>query len=67
MSNCPRSGKWVRSCYFEPRYDLSPAQLPDSTGRGVTAVGPVLERFRQKTYVRDVCIRCGATIERLRP
>lgn len=61
--DCPRFEKWIGRCRFEPRYDLSPADLTQFTSvRSMN--GSFAEMFRRKTYVRDVCIRCGKTIER---
>lgn len=65
MSDCPRINAW-RGCKFEPRYDLGRCDL--SGFSSVTNPSSAnLERFRQKTYVRDVCVRCGRTIERPQP
>ena len=51
---------------FEPRYDLGPADLSafvefKGTFKGTPSL---LESMRKKTYVRDVCVKCGKTIER---
>ncbi len=49
---------------FEPRYDLGPADL--SQFAAFKARTPsYMEPLRTKTYVRDVCIKCGKTIERV--
>lgn len=61
---CPRFGKWVRGCRFEERCDLAPADLSAFTNIKGNGVGSFMEKLRRKTYVRDVCIRCGKTIER---
>lgn len=62
MNDCLRIGKLFGGCRFEPRYDKSAADLSaskiDVQGRGA------IEALRHITYVRDVCIRCGRTIER---
>lgn len=52
---------------FEARYSKTAAHdVPKLTGRG--RLEDVLEPFRDVTYERDICIRCGHTIERnLRP
>lgn len=63
MNDCPRFGKWIGGCRFEARYDLSPADLSQFADLRGTGTGAFLERLRSKTYVRDVCIRCGKTIE----
>jgi hypothetical protein len=62
MNDCPRVG-WMFGCKFEPRYDLS---APDvSRFKKIDGpVAPVLEATKAKTYVCDVCVRCGKTIER---
>lgn len=61
--SCPREGKWIGGCKFEPRYDEGPADL--SAFRQIDQMTEAaLDRFRPKTYVRDVCVTCGKTIER---
>jgi len=64
MSDCPKQGKWFGGCKFEARYDLGVPDLSQfaSIERGMTS--KVLEQFRKKTYVRDVCVTCGKTIDR---
>jgi hypothetical protein len=54
---------WKRAHQFEPRYDES---APDLTrfDSFKMADARALEFLRAKTYVRDVCVRCGKTIER---
>jgi len=61
MTNCPRQGKWF-GCKFVPRFDLSPADLGEF--ESIRGNFNALEMLRKKTYVRDVCVRCGKTIER---
>jgi hypothetical protein len=56
---CKRQGKWIGGCKFEPRYDLSRADMSSFTEiRG----GFNLEPLREKTYRGDVCVRCGKTV-----
>lgn len=59
---CERRGKWIGGCRFEPRYDTTPmlsevfalpSQLPS-----------IIEASKRKTYVGDVCVRCGTAIVR---
>lgn len=67
MTDCERKTIFGRpACRFEGRFDLSAA---DISGLGKFKVGPqAVETFmnamRTETYVRDVCIKCGKTIER---
>jgi hypothetical protein len=62
MSRCYNS--WFGSHKFEPRYDLGPADVSKfesiSGGRAVS----FMETLRSKTYVHDVCIKCGEVIIR---
>lgn len=61
---CPRVGKWLRGCRFEPRYDLG-EPAPYEFGKGnLYAIAEVLEATKPRTYVRDVCTTCGKTIVR---
>lgn len=60
---CPRFGKWL-GCKFEPRYDLGvPSQALEFSG---SAAGIIMlaDALKPKTYVRDVCVRCGKVIAR---
>lgn len=62
---CPRRGKLFRGCRFEGRYDSRPGMnihhhaWDDPIG--------LLRNSRISTYVRDVCVTCGRTIERSSP
>lgn len=60
---CPQRGKWLGGCRFEPRFDLGAAQIGKFNYEGSDAVDAI-EKFRAKTYVRDVCVTCGRTKER---
>lgn len=64
MIDCPRVGKWIGGCNFEARHDKIPVKTEDSfwiigTDR--------LNALAKRIYVRDVCTRCGKTIERSKP
>lgn len=48
---------------FEARYDKGPSQC-DFEGRLTDHRLSLIEKYRHITYVRDVCVRCGKTIER---
>lgn len=58
---CPNS--WFGAHKFKPRYDLSAPDLSMFTG-SFKADNETIEKLRTKTYVRDVCTKCGKTIER---
>ena len=48
---------------FEARYDVQPLDLRIFASiSGLTTAR--LEALQKRTYVRDVCVRCGAIIER---
>lgn len=72
MSDCPRFGKWIGGCRFRARYDNgaampSPEQLSAATDGAFTCDIPEivgLLKSQQATYVRDICVRCGKTVER---
>lgn len=72
---CPRFGKLIGGCRFEPRYDrgasilrVKPGQRPifeaDAVQGRVDSLLALAEQYRPQYYVRDVCIRCGRTVER---
>lgn len=58
---------WKRRHEFEPRYDKSAANVAGFTKFHGYGVDEMLEKLRTKTYVRDVCVHCGKTIERSKP
>lgn len=51
--------------HFEPRYSKGPAVHGKvSFNQFYSDMEDVLERYRPVTYERDVCVRCGATVEK---
>jgi hypothetical protein len=59
---CPRIGKLFGACKWSARYDFGE---PISGWKGSAgAVIAAMEVSKPKTYVRDVCERCGKTAER---
>lgn len=58
MTICPRLGKLFGGCKFSPRYDTVSAVTPDvfAYATGAATVKPTAAR---KTYIADVCERCG--------
>lgn len=66
-SECPRAGRWWRGCKFEARYDREAPAFDDPFYMTylVGEAAKVAAGGKSKaTYVRDVCVRCGRTIER---
>ena len=61
---CPRRGKLFRGCYFEARYDLGEPKFEGPVNYVGSDLKGVIDRHRAKSYVRDVCVRCGKVIER---
>lgn len=51
---------------YQPRFDKSACTYAGNM-KGYTARDTLtlLDQYRQATYVRDVCTRCGVTIERM--
>ena len=49
---------------FQPRYDLSEPKIPWEQLAEISIGPSAVDRLRVKTYVRDVCVRCGEVIER---
>lgn len=68
MTDCPRLGKWINGCRFRGRFDRSHPMFR-MKGDGVVDLSPeqIRELLREDSYVRDVCITCGKTIERQQP
>jgi hypothetical protein len=49
---------------FEARYDIRPQIGGNFEGVSSVDVVAVVNAQAKRDYVRDVCIRCGATVER---
>lgn len=72
MTECDRAGKWVGGCRFEPRYDEPVlSEMEKMTGReGYVRLGDgdkfvwQNQSLGQRTYVHDICIRCGKIVRR---
>jgi hypothetical protein len=65
MTDCPRFGRWIGGCKFSPRYDLGePHSAYNLSGGTAAALAYINDSLKPKTYVRDVCERCGKTVER---
>jgi hypothetical protein len=54
---------WWGAHNFQPRYDLGASKWAPETYFGFDAAKHV-EGYRDKTYVQDVCTRCGKVITR---
>lgn len=64
---CPREGRLIGGCKFEARYDDQPmteAELRHGIDLAGLLVMGAIKPGSRKRYVRDVCKRCGKTIER---
>lgn len=55
IEDCRYRGRWF-GCKFEPRYD---SVLPPDTGHLSAPNADSIEAFKNKTYIGDICIRCG--------
>ena len=62
-NRCPNS--WFGAHKMEARYDLGPADLSQFATFQARNVS-YMDALRTKTYVRDICVRCGKTIERIK-
>lgn len=64
-TTCKRAGRLLGGCKFSPRFDLGPAEAWPKNFQGpASTLEELVEKARPKTYVRDVCERCGKTVER---
>lgn len=66
MTDCPRLGRLFGGCKFEPRYDTLGATSNDAmVAFWASTSGPVpAPRPSRKTYIADVCVRCGKMLNR---
>ena len=53
-------------CNFQPRYDYGEPTIKHMKGGDPDTHVDLIEASKLKTYVRDVCERCGKVIERLK-
>ena len=60
MNDCPRFGKWIGGCKFEPRYDVGPPDFSAFT-RFKNMHAGFAETLKPEKYICDVCVRCGKT------
>lgn len=56
---CPYRGKLFGGCRFEPRYDLGPGAYPPVEFSNDEYLHEMMKEARAKTYVQDICVRCG--------
>jgi hypothetical protein len=65
MTECT-SNSWgfQRDHKFEARYDLGPPTQTLRRAPYPQDFVDVMEASKVKTYVRDICVHCGATVER---
>lgn len=49
---------------FEARYDVGEPNFSSFKSLRVDDYPTLIEAMKPKTYVHDVCTRCGATVER---
>lgn len=61
----PKCTSWLGH-KFEGRYSLTAAVLPAGlkVSIAVDSLSSIYERFRDATYVHDICVRCGHVVEK---
>lgn len=59
----PKCTSW-RGHKFEGRYSLGSPTLRKADSGRASEVVPIIEASKPKTYERDICIRCGVTVEK---
>lgn len=64
MDECLNKKKFFGGCKFEPRYDLGPADISRFESISGTGAVTMFEKLRAKTYVHDICVRCGKIVRR---
>lgn len=68
MTDCPRAGK-LFGCKFTGRYDTTPPAadvIREIRGDLLAPFTDDIEAASARTYVRDVCEKCGKTVERVK-
>ena len=59
---CPNN--WFGVHDYQPRYDVEPSNAAGFTSVRHLQSSQMEALFTKKTYVRDICVRCGKTVER---
>jgi len=64
--NCKGIPGWLFGHKYEPRYDQQKGPIPNTIDRISGACPEAIEALMpvKKTYVHDVCARCGDIINR---
>lgn len=65
MSGTPKCTSW-RGHKFEGRYSSEPKGegWPAFNAQGTAAIEGWVRLTTKQTYERDICVRCGATVEK---
>ncbi len=71
MNDCPKFGKLIRGCKFEARHDIGYQELTHEIIEDLSwAMKTNDDRHisfnipLHRTYIKDVCVRCGKEILR---
>jgi hypothetical protein len=62
MSNLPKCTSWLGH-KFRPRYSTAVIINPD----GYPSVLALIEKRENRTYVHDICVRCGHVVQKVQP
>lgn len=63
LIQCDLAGK-QRGCKFSPRYDEVLPEMKWNAGNANSKdLALIVEALKNRIYVRDVCERCGRTVE----
>lgn len=60
----PKCTSWLGH-WFSARYSYGPAVIPEGGipySPAVDELGDILERIKSRSYVHDICIRCGHVV-----
>lgn len=63
MKDCSNN-RIFRKCKFEARYDISKPDLSQMRNYRGYELLELFEKLRSKTYVHDICVRCGKVVKR---
>ena len=68
MQSCCKAATWLTFGHrYQPRFDYGLPTVTKAWGGAVSTVPEIIESSKPRTYVHDICVRCGDVIQRPSP
>lgn len=59
MNNCPAESWLTKGHRYEARYSYGNPTVTKAWGGAISTVPEIIESSKPRTYVHDICTRCG--------